>query len=218
MFLALAALVVVPLYVLLDWLAYGGEVDPGGWLDLASAIEHAVVIPALVTAMHVLAVQDLGRGERPRIGRSARGALALAPKLVLVVTAYTLLVTLGLFALILPGIIAAVRLYFGAQSVVVDRAGVYDALHNSGELTGEGRWVRTLVVLVLLSAAGWGVTYALWPLYEGLDGSLWVPVAIVERSLIVSFTALVGTLLFFDLRVRRGDPEPSPPRDVTRWE
>lgn len=217
MFLALAALVVVPLYVLLDWLAYGGR-DPEGWLDLASAVEHLVVIPALVTAMHVVAVQDLGRGEQPRIGRSASAALSLAPKLVLVVTAYTLLVTLGLFALILPGIIAAVRLYFGAQSVVVDRAGVYDALHNSGELTGEGRWVRTLVVLVLLSAVGWAVNYAVSPVYENLDGGLWVPLAIVERSLLVSFTALVGTLLFFDLRARRGDPEPSPPRDVTRWE
>jgi hypothetical protein len=204
LFLTLALIVVAPLYVLLDWQVYDLEQMPGGWAYFASTLEHGVVIPALVTAMHVVAVQDLGRGERPRIGHAAAVAVRLAPRLMLVVLLYAALIGLGILACIIPGLIAFVRLFFAPQAAVVDGSGVYDSLHDSGELTGEGRWVRTGAVLVLLSVVGYGINAGAGALLAEVGSdAVAVVLGILQVSVVISLWALVGTLLFFDLRARR---------------
>lgn len=100
-----------------------------------------------------------------------------------------------------------VRLYFGAQAAVVERRRGPDALRRSSELV-KGQWWRTFGVLFVTGfcAAVMGLAVGLGiggPLALLTDlGVLLATATILGEAIAVSFTALVATLLFFDLRVR----------------
>ena len=84
MFLGLAAVVVFPVQVIFGGFGLGeltGGYDehvPVG-LELLDTVIGIVVTTPLITAMHVTAVLDLARGERPAIRRSAQVALDAVP-------------------------------------------------------------------------------------------------------------------------------------------
>jgi hypothetical protein len=196
----LALLVVAPLRLAVGW----WWVDDGSFAFFAAqTLSQVAVVPALVTAMHVVAVQAVGRGERPSVTVSAGAALRLAVPLVLVVGLYVVLVFLGSLALIVPGLILALRFYFGAQHVVVDGARGIEALYESGRLTGDGRWLVALVVIALTWAVSFGADAATVAAIDAVESDVAAATLdVLSLSLVVSFTALVGTLLFFDLRAR----------------
>jgi hypothetical protein len=71
-FLTLTLLVVAPVVILVDggWggaLADGGDADPSVAASVSAAL-GLLVIPPLVTALHVAVVQALARGEEPTVG------------------------------------------------------------------------------------------------------------------------------------------------------
>lgn len=119
------------------------------------------------------------------------------------VALYVLGVAAGLLALVLPGIYLAVRWYFAAQAAVIDGLEPRAALARSGELV-EGSWWRVfgllLVAGVIFGLIGGGLQLAIDATGNGL---LYVLLLIAEQTLVLSLTALFGTLLFFDLRARR---------------
>ena len=217
LFAALALVVVAPVLLLVDGL-WGGTLDelapdevpvaPG----LASMVLQATVVPALVTAMHVVAVQDLGRGLAPTFGRSTRRALAVLLPVAFVVAIYAVAIGLGFVALVIPGIWLSVHWYFGAQAAVVDGARGTGALRASGQLV-EGRWWRTfgaMLALAVLGTVAAGLAGGLVGLVVGLVGAEAAGVVVgnvLVQTLVISWTALAGTLLFFDLRARRA-PHP----------
>jgi hypothetical protein len=222
-FAALAFIVVAPVLLLVDGLWAGTlEDDPfdadGAAAPLlpgvVSAVLQAVVVPAVVTAMHVVAVQDLARGRRPAVARSARAALAVALPVALVVGLYTVAVGLGLLALVVPGVWLAVRWYFGAQAAVVDQARGTGALRASAELV-RGRWWRVFGILLVLGVLGSLAAVAaaaLLGLLVGLAGGAgagFVVGNLLVQTLVVSWTALAGTLVFFDLRARQAPAWPA---------
>ena len=214
-FLTIALVVVAPVVLLVDgvWggvLADADDADPSVAASVVSAALSALVIPTLVTAAHVTAVQQLGHGEAPRVGASlARAGRVFAPVIV-VVLLYALAVALGFVALIIPGIYLGVRLYFGAQSVIVDDRHGADALRRSAELTKDDWWrtFGTLIVLGILSAIlGAVVGLPLGAIAGASDsGALLVVARVLEQTIALSFTALAATLLFFDLRARKQLP------------
>jgi len=211
-FVTLALLVVGPLDLLVDgWWAgtLDGRGDPGIAARIASLFVGAVPIPALVTAMHVAAVQDVAAGLRPRVRRAAGRALRAFPAVAAVVAAYLFVTWMGLFLLVVPGVWIAVRWYFGAQAVVADGRRLGDALDVSERLT-EGAWWRTFGVLVLfgLIAAAAGVPLGL--ALDTLPDVAYGVAAVLRHAALASLGALAGTLLFFDLRARKGLPLPGP--------
>src|ERR687895_2185471 len=82
-FFAMAFIVVAPVMGLVDgvWAGTLDEFTPedGGPVEaqVASWFCLWIVMPALVTAMHVVAVQDLGRGVQPTIRHSLAVALSV---------------------------------------------------------------------------------------------------------------------------------------------
>ena len=195
-FLVLAALVVVPVDLALG--AAGDGAQTASLVGFASWI----VVPALVTAMHVVAVLDLGHGLRPSIARSVRATLRVGPAVVWVVLLYSLGVVAGFLALIAPGLFLTVHWYFGAQVAVVDGLRGRAALRGSGALVAH-RWGRVfglLLTLGFLPAAAGGLVGAVTDVaVAGTGGDV---VEIAAQCGAISFTALAGTLLFFDLRAR----------------
>ena len=176
---------------------------------LASALLSSLIIPTLVTALHVRAVQGLAEGREPSVGRVLREALRLAPAVLPVVALYSIGIFFGFLALIVPGIYFAVKWFFHAQHVVVDGERGADALRASGRLV-EGSWLRVLGTVFLLSLAAGVIGYVVGGLL-GLvvhlvtEGGAWyVLVQTIGQTIALSISALGGTLLFFDLRREKG--------------
>ena len=151
-FLTLTLIVVAPAVILVDgvwggYLADGGNAEPSAGASWASFALATLVIPALVTALQVVAVHALAEGEEPTVGAALRRAAPRLPAAAGAVVLYSLGVALGLVALIVPGIWLSVRWYFAAQAAVVDGLRPVDALRRSAEVV-ETRWWRTLGVLL----------------------------------------------------------------------
>ncbi len=217
-FFTLALIVVAPLEVLIEgvWAGTLDDFDDTGPLApaLVGGIATWIFMPALVTAMHVVAVQDLGHGRAPTIGHSLRVALGLFPAVALVLVLYGLGVAGGFVLLIVPGVWLATRWYFGLQAAVVEGARGRAALRRSAELV-DGSWWRVfgITLLVGIVTAMFALPLALAGVLLhglGIDGGVVVAACqVLWDTLGISFTALTTTLLYFDLRVRRGAAEPA---------
>jgi hypothetical protein len=210
-FLSLALIVVTPIAILVDgaWggaLADGGDANPSRAASGVSLGLHVVVVPPLVTALNVVVVQALARGEAPTVGGALRAAAPRLPAAIGAVVLYTLAVGAGFFALVVPGVWLAVRWYFGAQAAVIDRLGPVDALRRSAEVV-QTRWWRTFGVLLafgLLTGAMGVVVDAI--LGEIGNGAIYTAGYVLVQATLAALTAIFGTLLFFDSRARGSMP------------
>ena len=227
LFFALAFVVVAPVVLLVDGV-WAGTLDDVEAADapvaagLVSTLLQLTVVPALVTAMHVIAVQDIARGESPSFGRALRSAFAVLVPVGLVVVLYALAVGLGFLALIVPGLWLSVRWYFGAQAAVVDDSRGVGALRRSGELVA-GTWWRVAGILFVLGLLGMivsGVLAALVGVVVGVVGDADAGIAVgnvLLQTLAVSWTAVAGTLLYFDLRARKAPAFPGAEAPERPW-
>lgn len=206
-FLTLTLIVVAPAVILVDgvwggYLADGGKAEPSAGASWASFALATLVIPALVTALQVVAVHALAEGEEPTVGAALRRAAPRLPAAAGAVVLYSLGVALGLVALIVPGIWLSVRWYFAAQAAVVDGLRPVDALRRSAEVV-ETRWWRTLGVLL-----GFGPLIGIFGAVAGLviatidNGAIYTSAQVLLRAGLLSLTAIFATLLFFDSRAR----------------
>jgi hypothetical protein len=208
LFLGVTLLVVAPVVLLVDglWgrrLADGADANVPLGAAVASFGLSAVVVPTLVTALFAVILQRLGRGEVPSMGEALDAAGERVLPAVGAVVLYVLGVAAGLLVLLLPGVYLAVRWYFAAQAAVIDGLPPRAALGRSGELV-EGSWWRVFGLLlaagVIFGLIGLGLQVAIDATGNGV---LYVLLLIAEQTLVLSLTALFGTLLFFGLRARR---------------
>jgi hypothetical protein len=163
------------------------------------------VLPALVTALNVSVVMGLARGEQPSAGAAFRRALPVIPRALGAVALAAAGVALGTLAFVVPGIWLAIRWYVVAQVAVVEGLTGKRALQRSAELVS-GRWWNVFL-LVIVTGLGFGFLGALLPaIVGGGSAPLYVAATIVGQSIALSLTAVAGALLYFDLRVRRGQP------------
>jgi hypothetical protein len=216
-FLSLTLLVVAPIDLLVDgvwrgFLAGGGDTSAPDVATTVSFLAAIVVIPPLVTALHVVVVQGLARGEEPAVGSALSAAAARLIPAIGAVALYAVGVTLGLIAVIVPGIWLAVRWYFAAQAAVVDGLQPAEALRRSGQLV-DGRWWRVFGLLVVFSLITGTVGAVGRALIDQIDsGALYMAAWIVLQTVTLSLGAIFGTLLFFDLRTRARLPWQGTPR------
>lgn len=204
LFLALAAAVILPeeLIVLVVTGSAGGADADELTANVVFLVDLLLVLP-LVSALHVHGVEDVRRGEEPRLGSIARRGLAVLP----VVCAATIMSSLGTFGgallFLLPGVYLWVRWLVVAQVAAIEHEGWTTALRRSWALS-EGAWLHTFVFgisIVVLGAAPAGLFY----LTVG-DESSSVAAFVTGTALsivCVSFTALATALLYYDLRARR---------------
>lgn len=197
-FVVLAAIVVVPFGLLVRPL--DADTVPGA---LATLLAQAFVVPSLVTAAHVAAVEELGRGRRPTVRGSIARALPVALPVLGATAIYLAGIVAGLALLVLPGLWFSVTGYFAPQAAVVERLGPIAAVRRSVALV-RSWWVRVLGIAVAFNVLGGfviGVVVTL--LGEVVTGdAAETALALTFDTLMASFTALVATLLFFDLRAR----------------
>lgn len=170
-----------------------------------------VAIP-LITAGHVRAVMTLGERRDVSASDSLRAAARRLPALAIAVALAGLATCIGLVLLIVPGIYVAIRLYMTTQSVVAEDLGPVDALGRSHELVeGNGWRVLGIAIMIWIASNVLGLLAGA-PLQiagSALGSELvWLVGKIMADACVLSFAALAGTLLYFDLRARHaGAPE-----------
>jgi hypothetical protein len=202
LFLVLAAVVVVPYDAieLIDTLKVLHGAARTVFSFALFVADFALVLP-LISALHVHAVADVREGREPQIGSVARRGVASIPVLSRAAGVAYIGVMVGLVALVVPGVILALRWAVVAQAATLRAKSWRGALEESKVLT-TGRYRHIfglfLILLVVTQLPG-GVLDVIFGLHVTvvkyvIDSVIGVPLS--------SFTALAVGLLYYDLTAR----------------
>lgn len=173
-----------------------------------AALQFLIVQPFLVAAT-ARAAADVYLGAPVTIRGTYRYALGRLPSILWITILTTLAALLGFVLLIIPGIIALVRLAFAPVALVVEGHRGPGALRRSWRLT-KGFFWRTLGTLLLS-----GVIVAIVSGILSIPGELAVQalgpdawpisalVTTLATVLLTPFGMVVIVLLYFDLRIRK---------------
>ena len=213
-FAAIAFAVVIPVDaifygVMMGWFGSYDSTPPIG-TDLIATYSSQLIANPLITAMHVAAVLAIAEGRRPSLRESfVRGGDVFVPVLGALLLSW-LFTLLGFLALIIPGILIAIRLWVVAPAVVVeDRRGM-DAIRRSWDLVKDNWWriFGIVIVVGIIGGIAAAILYIPGTLIATETGS--GPIALLGQifgdAIAYSFQALTATLLFFDLRARKEGP------------
>jgi hypothetical protein len=220
--LAIAAVVVVPLtllqYGIGHWVRSHGQQLQGQVVVSTSfwAVASAALLAALVglllyqvltgaitrTIATEVAGQDLDLEQSYRFGFARLGPILVVSVLVGLAT------LLGLIVLIIPGIYIGVRLAVSIQALVVEGRRGTEAMRRSWDLVG-GHWWHAAFTL-LVAALITGVVNAVITAPFGA-GAWFVQgvAAAVATTATLPYGALVGVLLYLDLRARKANLQAS---------
>jgi hypothetical protein len=186
---------------------------------LLTLLDLSLVGP-LISALHVHAVVMIGEGGRPHLGEVALRGLRVLGVVVAAEIMATLGIALGFLALIVPGILLALRWSVVAQAAAIEQEGWLPALRRSGRLTsGHYGHIFGLVFLTGLLTIGAMRGAGAIPLGSS-SGIASIALGIAVHTLTASFAALTLAVLYFDLRARatephtRSEPESQHPRDL----
>jgi hypothetical protein len=163
----------------------------------------AALIAPLISALHMHAVVAIGEGQRPRLGAVALRGLQVLPVVAAADIIANVGIFLGLIALIVPGVVLALRWAVVAQAAALEHEGWLPALRSSHRLTGGHYWHiigLALVVTTLALSVNFGARAI--PL-GSTSGPGSVAVGIAVYTVTASLSALTLALLYFDLRARR---------------
>jgi hypothetical protein len=166
---------------------------------LTALLVFAVIAGALITAATAaVAGEDLG------VKRSYRSAAQRVWPLLGVIVMIWLLTMLGLLLLVVPGVVVGVLLAVSIPAQVVEGKGARQALSRSWNLVA-GHWWHTFGT-VLLTWLLLGLAFNLVTNAVGGFGHGWLAETIAQAlaiTLATPFAALVGVLLYLDLRARQ---------------
>lgn len=219
-FLGIAAFVVIPTTFLQLWVTElvlaNADIGPtsaaiGQILGLTLvfiAVQFLLVQPFLVAAV-ARAAADTYLGEPVSIGATYRFALERLLPILWVTILSSLAVFGGFILLVIPGIIAVVRLTFAPAVLVVEGQGGPAALRRSWHLSSGSFW-RVLGALVIsgliASVIATVLSIPAELVVQALGPQAW-PISALATSLVTvlttPFTILVIVLLYFDLRIRK---------------
>jgi hypothetical protein len=214
--MAIAAVVVVPLtllqYGIGHWVRSHGQQlhDPVAVSTSFWAVASASLLAALVglllyqvltgaitrTIATEVAGQDLGVEQSYRFGFARLGPILVVSILVGLAT------LLGLIVFVIPGIYIGVRLAVSIQALVIEGRRGTEAMRRSWDLVG-GHWWHAAFTL-LVAALITGVVNAV--ITAPFSAGAWFiqgVAAAVATIVTMPYGALVGVLLYLDLRARR---------------
>ena len=220
LFVLLAAGVVIPVDLIvsgigLGQLSSGYDSSPSAGATLVPAAVSALVTVPLITAMNVRAILAISGGRTPTAGEAAREGLDLFTPVLLAVLMVGAGITLGIFALIVPGVIMAVHWSVVAQVVTIEGARGPAALRRSWQLVkGDAWWVLgvLLVTNIIASLLAGIVTLPAAAAAESADSALILLLASMAAEIFtLSFLAIATTILFFTLRARKSGIVTAPP-------
>lgn len=175
--------------------------------ELIGLAVSALVLTPLITGAMAQLLVDVYADRRPRAPQVLQRALDLFAPMLLVVALYAVAVAAGLSVLVLPGVYVFVLWYFATQCAAIEGRRAFGALQRSAELVS-GRWLRTLASVLVINVAGAVPTVLLGLAVNAIARAVDLRAVSLAGTMVVqilslSFVALGGGLLFFDLRAGR---------------
>ncbi|NNG05519.1 MAG: hypothetical protein HKM95_15655 [Inquilinus sp.] len=178
----------------------------GAVATFATIFVDLVVNALLVGALAYGTFQDL-RGNRASIGEIVAHGFSVVPVVVGVALLVGLITFLGIIALVIPGIIAAVVLWVAVPVATVERPGVIASLSRSSELTRGHRWpclgAIILITVVQFSVAALaGGAYALLAADTTIlfTGTGYLFFEYILAAVITVFGSVAAAVAYHDLR------------------
>jgi Uncharacterised protein family (UPF0259) len=171
------------------------------------AVLISLVATTLFTGMVVELVADVRDGRRDASpGQLLRAVAPVIGQLIVVAFAAALGVLVGLFLLVVPGLILLTVWSLAAPVVVLERPPGLRALRRSRELVSGNGWqvFGVILVLDLLIAVFAG---ALEVAADSAGTGIGIVVTVVLGVLTAPFAALAAAVMYFELR----DPATAPP-------
>jgi hypothetical protein len=213
--LPIAAMVVVPLTLLEhaigDWFHSRGQqvqdqgVSTSFWVQATAWLLAALVgllLYQVLTGAITRAIAAGVAGQDPGIEQSYRFGFARLGPILVVSILVGLATLLGLIVFIIPGIYIGVRLAVSTQALVVEGKQGTEAMRRSWGLVGGHWWHAAFTVLI----AGLFTAVVNAVITAPFSAGAWLAQAVaaaVATTVTLPFGALVGVLLYLDLRARR---------------
>jgi len=214
--LAIAAVIVIPLtllqYVIGHWVRTHGQqmrgqvvVSTSFWAVATASLLAAIVgllLYQVLTGAITRAIAAEVSGEDPTVEQSYRFGFARLGAILIVSILVGLATLAGLILFIIPGIYIGVRLAVSIQALVVEGRRGTEAMRRSWALAG-GHWWHAAFTL-LVAALITGVVNAV--ITAPFSAGAWFIQAVaaaVATIVTLPYGALVGVLLYLDLRARK---------------
>jgi hypothetical protein len=153
-FIALSLLLISPAYLLTGWLVWEGQLIqtiPPAVLQLGLTALEALLGFVVHAAVVYGTFRDL-QGQKAGFSGSFVGGFGSVVPVIAVAIASGLIVILGLFLLVVPGLIFATMYWVAVPAAVVEKTGVKDSLSRSAALTSGERW-KVFGVIVIIAIA-----------------------------------------------------------------
>lgn len=162
---------------------------------IATFVAGSFIVPAigygLSTAMIVRGAYDVKLGRPPKLGAYVGAAIVYILPIVVLTIAVTLMASIAMLALIVPGLYVYAMFSVVIPVIVIENAG-FGALGRSAELTKGYRWPLLggfLVMLLVMIALSMAVTLTLVP---GLLDTGGVTAAVIVSAVL---NAVIGALM-----------------------
>ncbi len=196
----IVALFVVPLEIMFGIVA-SSESTAG--LLVVSLVQ--LLLGPLLGGAVAKAAADTYLGSTPDISSTLNFALGRFGALIAVAILTVLAVGLGFLALVIPGIILLVRLYFGSVVVVIEGVSATKGLRRSYDLTGGNFWrlVGAAFVIGIITTVVSSIIQLPLVLAAPESIALTTFAGTVAQIVVAPFSAVTAVLLYFDLRVRK---------------
>jgi hypothetical protein len=170
---------------------------------LLDLLNFALIGP-LVSALHMHAVVLITEDQKPQLGAVAVRGLQVLPVVAAAEIVAGFGIGLGFLALVIPGILLALRWSVVAQTAAVEREGWLPSLRRSGQLT-QGNYGHIFGLLLVTGVLGLVMGIVSTALHGGESSAGSIAVGIAVHTIVASFSALTMAILYLDLRVRHGD-------------
>ena len=211
-FLAISAVVVLPVYAIVFGIGLGqfkGGYDSG--VPSAAApvpiLVQILVVDPLVAVMVLHAVREIAASESPRAPRSIQAGLDVFAAVFWPVL-IALACEIGTLITIVVPIVLYVRWYFVPQVVLAEGARGTQALTASWELTRGFGWRTAGLVLIarlLIALAGGLLATPVALLAKAVDSqAVSLAATALGETLVAAPLGIFSALLYYDLRSRRG--------------
>jgi len=166
---------------------------------LASIPLH-IVFRGLCEALIVYATLDALSGRRVRYGFSVARGLRRAGPVVATSLLSGVIFAIGMFLLVIPGLIAMVKLYVATAPCVVERLGPVQSIKRSAALSEWYGWSIFAVISAVL-AVRYAVNWLIDTLVPNAPAWLGPAVAFSWMTFVNAYSAVLVTVIYYDRRV-----------------
>jgi len=162
---------------------------------------------------------DLAAGGMPTVGASVKAGFRKVIPIIIAWILYGIAITLGMVALVIPGIILMLSLFLFWNAIMLDNKGIIESLKYSHSLVW-GNWWRTLAVLtvpLLIAMALYAILMTVLGVNMAMMAGagnvapdqaqvlLWFSIAAaVVNAVIYPLFYAVTVVLYHDLKLRKG--------------